>query len=81
MIYVLLTILLILNIYIVVTIQQFKDQFAAINETTNNIAADIDRLVTQIGTPGLSEADAQAALDELTGISTKLKDIAAKTPE
>jgi peptidoglycan hydrolase CwlO-like protein len=62
------------------TKQEFQAAFDQINEATNNIAADIDRLSSQIGS-GMSEADQQDVLNQLSGISTKLRDIASKTPE
>lgn len=65
---------------IMATLAEFQAAFAEINETTNNIAADIERLAGQIGA-GMSEADEAAALSELQGIATRLKSIADVTPE
>lgn len=63
------------------TKEEFAAAFAEVNEATTNIAADIERLTSQIGSGGLSEADEAAALAELQGIATRLKDIAATTPD
>lgn len=63
------------------TLAEFQAAFAEINETTNNIAADIERLAGQIGTGGMSEADESAALSELQTIASRLRTIADTTPE
>lgn len=63
------------------TLAEFQAAFAEINETTNNIAADIERLAGQIGTGGMSEADEATALSELQTIAARLRTIADTTPE
>lgn len=63
------------------TLAEFQAAFAAINETTNNIAADIERLAGQIGGGGMSEADEATALSELQTIADRLRTIADTTPE
>lgn len=60
---------------------EFDAAFAEINATTNNIAADIERLAGQIGAGGMTEAEEAQALAELQGIATTLKGIADTTPE
>lgn len=62
------------------TLAEFQAAFAEINETTNNIAADIERLAGQIGA-GMTEEEEATALSELQGIATRLKSIADVTPE
>jgi len=53
---------------------------AEINESTNNIAADLDRLAGQIS-GGLTAAEADSVVAELKTTSDQLKAIAAKNPE
>lgn len=57
-----------------------KAELSAINESTNNIAADLDRLADQI-TGGLTSAEADSVVSELKSTSEQLKAIAAKNPE
>jgi chromosome segregation ATPase len=57
-----------------------KAELSAINESTNNIAADLDRLADQI-TGGLTAAEAESVVSELKSTSEQLKAIAAKNPE
>lgn len=58
-----------------------KKELGAINETTNEIASDLDELIATIGQPGgLTEAQAQEVVADLQGISTTLKGVAAKYP-
>lgn len=56
-----------------------KKELGTINETTNEIASDIDELITKIGT-GMTDAQAQEVVTDLQGISTTLKGVAAKYP-
>jgi methyl-accepting chemotaxis protein len=53
---------------------------AEINDSTNNIAADLDRLAQQIS-GGLTAAEADSVVSELKTTSDQLKAIAAKNPE
>lgn len=53
---------------------------AEINDSTNNIAADLDRLAGQIS-GGLTAAEADSVVAELKTTSDQLKAIAAKNPE
>lgn len=62
------------------TLADFQAAFAEINTTTNNIAADIERLAGQIGS-GMTEAEETQALNELQGIAERLRTIAETTPE
>jgi chromosome segregation ATPase len=55
-------------------------QLASINESTNNIAADLDRLADQIS-GGLTAAEADSVVSQLKTTSDQLKEIAAKNPE
>ncbi len=55
-------------------------QLAAINDSTNNIAADLDRLASQIA-GGLTAEEADTVVSQLTATSEQLKAIAAKNPE
>lgn len=65
---------------IMATLAEFQAAFAEINETTNNIAADIERLAGQIGN-GMTEDEEATALSELQGIAARLRTIADTTPE
>lgn len=62
------------------TKEEFAAAFAEVNEATTNIAADIERLTSGIAN-GMSEAEESEALTELQGIATRLKSIAATTPD
>lgn len=62
------------------TLAEFQAAFAEINDTTNNIAADIERLAGQIGA-GMTEAEEATALTELQNIAARLRTIADTTPE
>jgi hypothetical protein len=53
---------------------------SAINESTNNIAADLDRLAGQIS-GGLTAEEADSVVADLKATSDKLKSIAAINPE
>lgn len=55
-------------------------QLAGINDATNNIAADLERLAGQI-TGGLSSAEADAVVASLQVAADKLKAIADINPE
>jgi methyl-accepting chemotaxis protein len=57
-----------------------KAELAAINDSTNNIAADLDRLAAQIA-GGLTAEEADSVVSQLTATSEQLKAIAAKNPE
>lgn len=56
------------------------EAFSAINESTNNIAADIDNLAAQVAA-GLTEAESTDIANQLTAVSETLKGVAAKTPD
>jgi hypothetical protein len=57
-----------------------KAELSVINESTNNIAADLDRLAGQIA-GGLTAEEADSVVAELKTTSDQLKAIAAKNPE
>jgi methyl-accepting chemotaxis protein len=57
-----------------------KAELSAINESTNNIAADLDRLAGQIS-GGLTAEEADSVVADLKSTSEQLKAIAAKNPE
>lgn len=57
-----------------------KAELSAINESTNNIAADLDRLAGQIS-GGLTAEEADSVVADLKATSDKLKAIAAINPE
>jgi methyl-accepting chemotaxis protein len=57
-----------------------KAELSVINESTNNIAADLDRLAGQIS-GGLTAEEADSVVAELRTTSDQLKAIAAKNPE
>lgn len=57
-----------------------KAELSAINDATNNIAADLDRLAGQIS-GGLSAEEADSVVADLKATSEQLKAIAAKNPE
>lgn len=57
-----------------------KAELSAINESTNNIAADLDRLAGQIA-GGLTAEEADSVVADLKATSDKLKAIAAINPE
>ncbi len=64
----------------------FQAKIDSINESTNNIAADItnikDQLAAALANGGvLTEADAEDILGQLDATATKLTGIAAETPE
>jgi hypothetical protein len=56
-------------------LDQIKEQLSGINDATNNIAADLERLAGQIA-GGLSEAEADSVVAELKTTADKLKAIA-----
>lgn len=55
-------------------------ELSVINESTNNIAADLDRLANQIA-GGLTAEEADSVVTQLKTTSEQLKAIAAKNPE
>lgn len=55
-------------------------QVSGINDATNNIAADLERLAEQI-TGGLTSAEADSVVAGLTAAADKLKAIADINPE
>lgn len=57
-----------------------KAELSAINDSTNNIAADLDRLAGQIA-GGLSSEEADSVVADLKATSDKLKAIAAINPD
>lgn len=61
-------------------LDEIKEQLAGINDATNNIAADLDRLAGQIS-GGLSAEEADSVVADLKSTSDKLKAIAAINPE
>lgn len=66
---------------IMAAIDDVRAELGKINATTNEIAADIDELITKIGQPGgMSEAEAQEVVESLKGVSTTLQGVAAKYP-
>lgn len=65
---------------IMATLEQFQTALADINDATNNIAADIERLAGQIS--GGMTADQEAeVLSQLQGAAERLRAVAATTPE
>lgn len=60
--------------------EQLRGMLAEINEATNNIAADIDRLLDQLE-GGVSAADATALIAEFRPVVDQLKAVAAEIPE
>jgi len=58
-------------------LDEITAQLDAIDTQTNEIAADIDKLIAG-GLVGLSEAEAQAVIDRLTTTADTLRTIAAK---
>lgn len=64
---------------IMAAFEDIKKELGVINETTSEIASDIDELITKIGT-GMTDAQAQEVVTDLQGISTTLKGVAAKYP-
>lgn len=65
---------------VMATVEQFRAELAGINESTNNIAADIQRLADQVQ-GGISAEDAEQVFSELQATAAKLRDVAATTPE
>ena len=61
-------------------LDDIKRELGVINGTTNEIAADIDELITKISGGGLTEAEAQSIVTDLQGLSTTLKGVAEKYP-
>lgn len=60
---------------------QFDELRAEMTDGLNNIADDITRLTDTMGTPGMSEADEAATLEEFRTLAQRIRDIAAVTPE
>lgn len=50
------------------------------NNTTNELAADVDELVAKIGDGSLSPTEATTVHNELIALRDKLKSVAAKYP-
>lgn len=66
---------------IMAAFDDLKKELGVINGTTNEIAADIDELITKLSSPnGLTEAQAAEIVADLQSTSTALKGIAAKYP-
>lgn len=63
--------------YLMATIQQFEDAIAAINEATNEVAAEVAKLKDIIAGGGLLPAEEATVLASLSEIETKLRAIAA----
>lgn len=61
-------------------VNTMKAALASIDTATNNIAEDIERIKSQIGT-GMSQADVDAVQAVLDSTVTKLEAIAASTPD
>jgi len=66
---------------IMATFQDFQDQLDRIGSATDNIAADLLRLATQIENGGLSAADETAIVESLRAAAEKLEGVAAINPE
>lgn len=62
------------------TAAQFKEAIDEMKLSIDNIAADIEKLSTTLG-GDLTPAEEDAALAELTSLATRLREIAAITPE
>lgn len=61
--------------------EDLKSVLGEINGTTNEIASDLDELIAKLSQPGgLTEAQAQEIVSDLSGHSTTLKNVAAKYP-
>lgn len=56
-------------------LDQIKEQLSGINDATNNIAADLERLAGQIS-GGLTAEEADSVVADLTATASKLKAIA-----
>lgn len=63
------------------TKQEFKDLKAGLQDSLNNIAADIERLVSQGQRSDLTEAEEEEIFTDFSDIATQLRAIADKTPE
>jgi methyl-accepting chemotaxis protein len=61
-------------------LDQIKEQLSGINDATNNIAADLERLAGQIS-GGLTAEEATSVVDDLKATASKLKAIADINPE
>jgi methyl-accepting chemotaxis protein len=61
-------------------LDQIKEQLSGINDATNNIAADLERLAGQIS-GGLSAEEADSVVADLKATTDKLKAIADINPE
>jgi archaellum component FlaC len=60
--------------------EEITAQLSRINDSTNNIAADLQRLADQIS-GGLSASEADGVVSQLKAAADKLSDIAAINPE
>lgn len=62
------------------TLTDFQTAFDELNTATNDIAAEIQDLVDQIGAGGMSAVDEDAALATLRDAVTALQAVAATPP-
>ena len=65
--------------HIMAAIDDIRKELGVINGVTNEIAADIDELITKIGT-GMTDAEAQEVVAGLKEVSATLTGVAAKYP-
>lgn len=65
---------------IMATLTDFQTAFDELNTATNDIAAEIQDLVDQIGAGGMSAVDEDAALATLRDAVTALQAVAATPP-
>lgn len=66
---------------IMATKQEFLDLLVTIGQTADNIAADIERLIAQIGAGGLTAVEEAEVLAELQTAADRLKGISDVVPE
>lgn len=63
-------------------LDDLKQELVEINEATNELATDVDDLISKMGTGAISEEEAQDLRSSLIAVKDKLKGTAAKhTPE
>jgi uncharacterized protein involved in exopolysaccharide biosynthesis len=58
------------------TIQQLRDELATANETTNEVAADLDAVIKKLADAGGNQAEIDAALVDAQALSAKLRGVA-----
>lgn len=54
-------------------VDDLKTAITDLTSETTRIASEIDQLITKIGAPGTSDADVQAAIDQVKGLTGQLK--------